>query len=676
MGIRDVWAALRNDTEWQFVEYGPSMARVLGMSVEDLFRSQPHLRTVVDFLQRNIAQLGLHSFQRVSETDRQRLRDDPIALLLGRPNNHQTTYELVEALIGDLALYGEAFWWVTESAEAPSGWSIETMSPGWVIARGGGSVFTVDWVKFANPKNGTVTKVPMEQLLWFKGWNPAEPRHASSPVEALRDILAEQIDARMFRSQMWRRGGRFGGFLTRPTGAKWDKDTREKFMRAWRSKYSDNDGPNAGGTPILEDGMEYKTNRFTAHEEEWAEGTKLSLAQCASVYQINPTMVGLLDNANFSNVEAFARLLYSGTLGPLLRMIQDRITTFLVPRITTTPGVYVEFNVAEKLKGSFEEQAAALQSSVGRPWMTANEARARMNMPSLDGDADHLVTPLNVIVGGQASALDSGSQNRNAGVVEMKATREVPVMTASIPTTLLDKGVLDETMAALVASPRKGTSTVSLKSSAPEPEVAKTVDVLKAFFRRQARVVQGKLGSKAADDWWDEERWDKELSEDLYRLSVTTATQLGRKAAESLGFDADEYDEARTLKFLRAVADTRASWINQTTKAQIDAALEDDEPDVGSVFDDAESARSGSASGALMAAVAGFALVEAGKQLVGDQASKTWETGANPRPEHASMGGETVGINESFSNGAAWPGDPVLGAEGVANCNCGVEVSF
>lgn len=648
MGIRDVWAALRNDTEWQFVEYGPSMARVLGMSVEDLFRSQPHLRTVVDFLQRNIAQLGLHSFQRVSETDRQRLRDDPIALLLGRPNNHQTTYELVEALIGDLALYGEAFWWVTESAEAASGWSIETMSPGWVIARGGGSVFTVDWVKFANPKNGTVTKVPMEQLLWFKGWNPAEPRHASSPVEALRDILAEQIDARTFRSQMWRRGGRFGGFLTRPTGAKWDKDTREKFMRAWRSKYSDNDGPNAGGTPILEDGMEYKTNRFTAHEEEWAEGTKLSLAQCASVYQINPTMVGLLDNANFSNVEAFARLLYSGTLGPLLRMIQDRITTFLVPRITTTPGVYVEFNVAEKLKGSFEEQAAALQSSVGRPWMTANEARARMNMPSLDGDADQLVTPLNVIVGGQASALDSGSQNRNAGVVEMKATRMLPAKTR-----------------------------VHVKSSgAPDAAVEKTAEVLKSFFRRQRSVVLSRLGAKAADDWWDEERWDKELSDDLYRLSVTTATQLGRKAAESLGFDADEYDEARTLKFLRAVSDTRASWINQTTKAQIDAALEDDEPDVGGVFDNAESARSGSASGALMAAVAGFALVEAGKQLVGDRAEKTWETGANPRPDHASMGGESVGINESFSNGANWPGDPVLGAEGVSNCNCGVSISF
>lgn len=657
MGIRDLWASLRNDTEWQFVEYGPFVARILGMSVEELFRTQPHLRTLVDFLARNIAQLGLHSFQRVSETDRQRLRDDPLALLLARPNDHDTTYDLIYALIGDLSVYGEEFWWVTEDPDAPSGWSIETMSPGWVVARGGSSVFKLDWVKFRNPKNGTITQVPMDQLLWFKGWNPAEPRHASSPVEAIRDILAEQIDARIFRRQLWRRGGRVGGFLTRPAGSKWDKDTREKFMRAWKAKYTDNDGADAGGTPILEDGMTYSPNRVTAHEEEWAEGTKLSLAQIASVYQVNPTMVGLLDNANFSNVEAFRKMLYSDTLGSLLSMIEARITTFLVPRITSTPGVYVEFNVAEKLKGSFEEQAAALSASVGAPWLTRNEARSRMNLPSING-GDVLVTPLNVIEGGQASPRDSGSQNRNAGVVEMKATRI---------------GWGSAAIKAITAGP----SGVRLKADgAPDAAVQKTAEVLAKFFRRQRAVVLSQLGAKAADDWWDADRWDKELGDDLYRLSVTTATQLGRKTAESLGFDPDEYDEDRTLKFLRAVADTRASWINQTTKAQIDAALEADEPDVAGVFDNAESARTSSASTALMAAVAGFALVEAGKQLVGDRATKTWETGANPRPDHASMDGETVGIDENFSNGGNWPGDPVLGAEGVSNCNCGVSISF
>jgi hypothetical protein len=40
------------------------------------------------------------------------------------------------------------------------------------------------------------------------------------------------------------------------------------------------------------------------------------------------------------------------------------------------------------------------------------------------------------------------------------------------------------------------------------------------------------------------------------------------------------------------------------------------------------------------------------------------------------MDGETVAIDDKFSNGADWPGDPVLGAEGVAGCNCGVTVNY
>ena len=88
--------------------------------------------------------------------------------------------------------------------------------------------------------------------------------------------------------------------------------------------------------------------------------------------------------------------------------IEDRLNTFLLPMIgVDNDQYYVEFNISEKLQGNFEEQTLALQASVGRPWMTANEARARMNMPALDGDANELITPLNVIAGGQASPRDS-----------------------------------------------------------------------------------------------------------------------------------------------------------------------------------------------------------------------------------------------------------------------------
>ena len=147
---------------------------------------------------------------------------------------------------------------------------------------------------------------------------------------------------------------------------------------------------------------------FSASEQQWVEGAKLAFATVASAYHVNPTMVGLLDDANFSNVREFRRMLYGDTLGPEMASIEATVNTFALAALGMDRDVmYAEFNISEKLQGSFEEQTQALQSAVGRPWMTADEARARLNLSALGGDAAQLVTPLNVLVGGQASPRDS-----------------------------------------------------------------------------------------------------------------------------------------------------------------------------------------------------------------------------------------------------------------------------
>ncbi|HZL06280.1 MAG TPA: phage portal protein, partial [Coriobacteriia bacterium] len=364
---------------------------------------------MVSFVARNLAQLGLQTFERVSETDRRRVRDDTVALTLARPNPTMTAHELIYGLVADYKLYDVAIWLVHESTDAVSGWEIHPIPPAWVTSTGGGTAWAPAWVEVLRPNAGRPVRIDAaENLLIFHGWNPGDPVNGSSPVDALRGVLAEQIHANAYRQQVWTRGGRVGAVLVRPAGSPtWSDPARERFSRDWKSKWTGNDGPKAGGTPILEDGMDLKRIGFNAKEDEWVEGAKLALSTVAQVYHVNPTMIGLLDNANFSNVREFRRMLYGETLGPDLAMIEDRLNAFLVPRLSNRPGLYVEFNIAEKLQGSFEEQTTALQSSIGRPWMTANEGRALQNKPALSGDADALVTPLNVLVGGQASPRDS-----------------------------------------------------------------------------------------------------------------------------------------------------------------------------------------------------------------------------------------------------------------------------
>lgn len=642
MAIRDALAGLFGRRDGMSIEFlGPTFqSMILGLTPEELYRTQPHLRIVLSFVARNVAHLGLKAYARTSDTDRTRLRDDPLAHLLARPNPTMTMFEMLETLASDLGLYDIAYWLILEDASSRSGWTIQPIPPAWVVEQRGGTFFAADRFIIQNP-DGRRTEISAEDMIVFHGWNPGRPKHGASPVDTLKQVLAEQVQAWSYREQIWQRGGRVGAYLTRPKDAVWSDTARTRFAQDWKERWTGIDGAKAGGTPILEDGMELKRLGFSAREDEWAEVSKIALSTVAAVYHVNPVMVGILDNANFSNTKEFRKMLYSETLGPQLARIEDRLNAFLVPRVTKTEGAYLEFNIEEKLQGDFEEQATILSTSAGAPWMTRNEVRALRNLPAIDG-ADELVVPLNVITGGQASPQDAGSQNQRAAVTRVKG----------------------------------GSRTV--KSVANANHATQVERVLTRFFERQRAAVLSALGAKS-DAWWDADRWDSELAQDIHALSLTLTAATARDVLERAGVDPDEYDESRTEAFLKSVARSRAEMINATTHDQVAAILAGDGPDgvdsPAHVFELAVGTRAAVAATTLATTFDTFATVEAGKQS--GAGSKTWLVmSANPRPEHAQMDGETVGIDDSFSNGANWPGDPVLGADGVAGCSCEVEITF
>src|SRR5690606_30614071 len=111
--------------EW----HGSLAAEVGSMSPEELYRAQPQLRTVITFLARNIAQLGLHTFDRVNDTDRERVKDGLVPDLLRRPNEQMTGYEFITAIVSNWALHDEVFIWHRRGShrdrlfEIPKSWA-------------------------------------------------------------------------------------------------------------------------------------------------------------------------------------------------------------------------------------------------------------------------------------------------------------------------------------------------------------------------------------------------------------------------------------------------------------------------------------------------------------------------------------------------------------------------
>jgi phage portal protein BeeE len=364
-----------------------------------LWKSQPALRKVVTFAARQIGSIPWHAYQRVSDTDRRRVQSSPAETKLNRPARFVSGYKLwtdvaVDALIYDLFcvlnLDGTPVRIPPRLLELKSDFLGQVIK---VILRTPPGEDDVD-----------LTDAPL--ALSF-GWHP-NGGSGVSPMHTLSQILEENRRAVEWRSAQWVNSPKMSGLLKRPADApRWSDDRKDRFLQSWRTW---RDSPQAGGTPLLEDGMDYQTlEGVNPKDAQDIEGRQLTDAEVASAFHIPPELVGAREG-NFSNISAFRQMLFGPTLGPLFTEIEQAVNAGLLKSLDASRNLYVEQDREAAINGSFLEQARLLSTMIGGPFMTRAEGRAKLNLPYIEG-TDELITPLNVTEGGQASPQDSGDQN-------------------------------------------------------------------------------------------------------------------------------------------------------------------------------------------------------------------------------------------------------------------------
>lgn len=419
-----------------------------------LYRKQPAVRTVVDWQAKQLAQLNPKLYMRVSDTDRQEASDHPLAVILRQPNPRTTRYRHLRDTVADIGIYDRAYWLKLRARGLIVG--LLRLPPARVQVE-------FDQNELRNRYLFEGRMVDRDDLVVFPGYHPDGSEQGVSPLETLRQVLAEEWAARTHAEWFWRNSARRNGVVERPLDApKWSAPARSRFRESIEGTMTG--GRNAGRLGILEEGMRWRDTSFSPEEAMYIEGRKLTYEEVWRVYA--PSLAAMLDAGPAANVDAFHRQAYQDVLAPLCQFLEDEIHLQLLtlPEFDLGPS-YVEFDLRDKLKGSFVDETQALTTAVGVPHLTINEARARQNLPRISEPwADLPVQPLNVMYGGQPATT-------------------MPVGGGETPATLSSVGF-----------PAK----------------------VAAFFARQERSLIPRLGA-AGDDpdesVWQTERWTRELAE-------------------------------------------------------------------------------------------------------------------------------------------------------------------
>jgi HK97 family phage portal protein len=556
-------------------------------------------------------------------------------------------------------VYGEAFWYKVRAGRDsfgnpagdvvsllpmhPSRTSIERDEDGNVTY-----VFTI------GVASAGILRAPANDVVPFLRYNPDSLMRGMSRLESLRSTLLNEDAARRATASWWQRGARPSVALKHP--GELSEGAQRRLLANWESRHAGADL--MGGTAILEEGMEAQVIQLTADEMQYVESRKLNLQEACMVYDVPPPVVHILDHATFSNITEQMRSMYRDTMAPRLEDIESVIDFYLRPDFYPEASRKVSFALDEVLRGDFETRATATALLIEKGVLKPAEGRTLFDLPVAGPEADVLygnaaLVPLGSSVHGQQEVDTSG--NLIPSPMPMGAPKPpapAPVKSASHVVRAVTgrvgrvKAAGGDVKAALVEEHRKA--------------LADLFDAQRADAKAQTK----SLGAG----------WDDDLAALLSDLGTATAKAIGSTVAKSLG---GSYDASEVADWISENAITSAKAINDTTIEALKAALDGaDDPAaaVDGVFDGSVSQRTEAIASSRVAMVGGLASLNSAGQ--NGAATKTWITGPKARPEHARMNGETVPIDETFSNGMNAPGDPSGGADEVAGCNCDVSFDF
>lgn len=507
--------------------------------------------------------------------------------------------------------------------------------------------------------------VPRSEVIVERLYNPLTLMRGQSKLHALARTIQNEDAIRRSVTSTWQRGAM-------PTVVVTQEGTPQRgAAERLRAKIEEaHAGPSkAGGTLILPTGMTAQAFAFDPQKMQLIESLKFTREEAVSRLDMPPTAIHIMDNATFTNITEQLRSVYRDVMIPEFEALESVLDFDLRPEFFPKPDHRAKFDLNEVLRGDFESRVTAAVSLITNNIGTRNEARELVGLPASDekGSDEFYGNQALVPMTGDtplAAVRTTVSEAANPTPTDSAGLSESDASPKAQPPEQVVRGIMGRVGRALKANDR-----VALRQRLEQEHM----DALNTILDKQRAYVKSR-GTKAQGSI-DLGSWDGAVSDTLNPVITATAQAGGAIVAKKVN---KKYDVSSMKNYIATTSDNTAQHMNEANQAELQAQLEDWDPEEGS-WDDAVDnfydTNAQSRASLLITSLVTTFLAKAGLEAATTHGmtEKTWDyvPGAKgSRADHAAMNGETVGLQEAFSNGLQIAGDPNGSADQNAGCQC------
>lgn len=363
----------------------------------------------VRILSETIASLPLLLYRRLPTGGKERTTNHELARLLhDQPNPDMSAFELREALVGHLCLWGNAYAEIQRDKRG----RIEAI---WPLRPDKMRVIRtpeIGLVYVYTLPDGTPKPFPGRQIWHIRGMS-SNGVTGYSPIDLAAQSIGLYKQTETYGAKFFANDSRPGGVLQ--TSKALTPEAAERLKEGWDAAHRGSS--NAWRVAVLEEGMSWQQVGIPPQNAQFLETRKFQITEIARLFRVPPHMLADLERATFSNIEHQAIEFVTHTIRPWLVRIEQSIMRALIAE-DEQDTVFAEHLIDGLLRGDIASRYAAYSTGRQGGWLSVDEIREKENMnPLPDGAGQEYLTPLNMTPsGGQlpGQSPDEGTEGQSA----------------------------------------------------------------------------------------------------------------------------------------------------------------------------------------------------------------------------------------------------------------------
>lgn len=311
----------------------------------------------------------------------------PIALynLLDSPNPYMDYEELVELLVIDLLLVGNAYWYKWRTNEAGQPLALYRLAPPFVKVVPGDMGIVGYEYKVPDSGQREPLKIDPKDVLHFKLPNPHSPYYGLGVVQGGARPMDLELALTDHQASYFEKGT--NPSMVVQSERRIPRDVFKKLAAQLRGRYSGS--RNAGEMMVLEAGLTVSPLSSSAAEAQFDAMSKLSRERVMAMFRVHPKLLGIPATDGTDKSTDAQRVFDHNALQPFFAKLSKRVSRAL------TQAYDVDFVIDHRYRMPKEDQVKLAGDFAGIPGVTVREVREFLDLPPTgDPDIDDLVLNL------------------------------------------------------------------------------------------------------------------------------------------------------------------------------------------------------------------------------------------------------------------------------------------